>query len=341
MSTFDSYSNDGEDSTRTATHPFDDDGYDSQRFDETYSSYTAAADPPPYEGGVFAADYEEVAIDHVSHSVNSHDTFGFGSDPSPEYAQPSPFSSSIPISNGNGKPYDIGEDANGFFTSDGPVPVLPPHTEMQPEEGFALREWRRQNIIRLEEKEKREKELRNQIIEEAEEYKRAFYEKRKLNIETNKSTNREKEKLNMANQEKFHKNADKQYWKAISELIPHEVANLEKRGKKDQEKKPGITIIHGPKPGKPTDLSRLRQILVKLKHTPPPHMVPTPPAPPKDAKDGKDSKGGKDAKNGKSEAPNAAGELKPTPKDANPNGPPLASKEKELVVTDPEPAILL
>lgn len=57
--------------------------------------------------------------------------------------------------------------------------------------------WIRQNAIRLEEKEKREKEIRSQIIEEGEEYKKAFYEKRNLSIETNKTTNREKEKVKL------------------------------------------------------------------------------------------------------------------------------------------------
>ena len=52
-----------------------------------------------------------------------------------------------------------------------------------------------QNAILLEEKEKKEKELRNQIIEEAEEYKRAFYEKREKTIETNITNNREREKV--------------------------------------------------------------------------------------------------------------------------------------------------
>lgn len=96
----------------------------------------------------------------------------------------------------------------------------------------------------------------------------------------------------LTNQEKFHKEADKQYWKAIADLIPNEVPNMEKRrgGKKDQDKKPSVVVVQGPKPGKPTDLSRLRHILVKLKHSPPPHMIPPPPPPaaPATKEDGKD-----------------------------------------------------
>ncbi|XP_011006848.1 PREDICTED: ankyrin-3-like [Populus euphratica] len=47
--------------------------------------------------------------------------------------------------------------------------------------------------LRLEVKEKREREMRNQIINKAEEYIRALYEKRQQNCETNKAQNRERE----------------------------------------------------------------------------------------------------------------------------------------------------
>ena len=105
--------------------------------------------------------------------------------------------------------------------------------------------------------------------------------------------------LYFANQEKIHKEAHQHYWKAIAELIPREVANIEKkRGRKDPDQKPSVLIIQGPKPGKPTDLSRMRQIFLKLKQNPPPHMMP-PPKDGKEGKDGKEDKNGKDAKEGK------------------------------------------
>ncbi|KAE8715171.1 Clathrin light chain 1 [Hibiscus syriacus] len=173
-----------------------------------YSNFTGNDQQFPMDGG-------NVVVDDVSSSA---DIFGFGSsDPTPAYSQ-SPFGTAIPVENGNGT-NGFGVRNSDVFTSDGPV--LPPPTEMEPEEGLVLREWRRQNAIVLEEKE--EKELRSQIIEEAEEYKQAFYKKGEKTIEINKTSNREREKVYLANPEKFHKTADKQYWTAIAELIPRDL----------------------------------------------------------------------------------------------------------------------
>ncbi|KAL7612181.1 clathrin light chain 2 [Lactuca sativa] len=72
----------------------------------------------------------------------------------------SPDQPEISSFNENGTPFE-GE----YMALDGSI--LPPLSEMQPEEGFALKEWRRENALRLEEKEKIEKELLNQIIDEA------------------------------------------------------------------------------------------------------------------------------------------------------------------------------
>lgn len=130
-----------------------------------------------------------------------------------------------------------------------------------------------------------------EIIEQANEYKLEFHRRREQTVENNKSANREKEKLF---QEKFHVEANKAYWKTISELIPNEVSTIEKRGKKEKEKdkQASIIVIQGPKPGKSTDLSRMHHVLVKLKHKLPTHM--NPPTPPmqlssESAKDAKPS----------------------------------------------------
>ncbi|KAE9613529.1 hypothetical protein Lal_00016031 [Lupinus albus] len=264
----------------------------------TNSEHLNAVDDDTYSG--YASYSAFSGVDNTS-TAASPEIFGF-SDPDPSYSQ-SPFAPVHVSENGNGNSYGDGDDV---FVSDGPV--LPPPGDMESEEGYALREWRRQNAIQLEEKEKREKELRAKIFEEAEDYKLAFYEKRNLNVETNRIQNREREKLYLANQEKFHKEADKNYWKAISDIIPREVPNIEKkRGKKDQDKQPSIKVIQGPKPGKPTDLSRLRHLLLKLKHTPPAHMIPPPPpTPAKDTKDGKET-----APKANGSAPDGAPESQP------------------------------
>ncbi|TXG50139.1 hypothetical protein EZV62_026014 [Acer yangbiense] len=117
-----------------------------------------------------------------------------------------------------------------------------------------------------------------------------FYRKRVVTCHNNKLTNREREPVVLVicgQPKKFYDEADKNYWKAIAELLPNEVPTIQKKkGKKDQEKKPSIVVLQGPKPGKPADLSRMWQVILKLKHNAPNHLMPAPaaPAPSKDGK---------------------------------------------------------
>lgn len=86
--------------------------------------------------------------------------------------------------------------------------------------------------------------------------------------------------LFVTNLEKFHAEADKDYWKSIAELLPKEaVPGLEKKkGKKDAVKKPSIITVKGPKPGRPTDLSRMQHLISKLKTDAPSHLKLSSPA---------------------------------------------------------------
>lgn len=126
MSSFDAFSVDGEELNinSSSAHPFAD-----HHEDDTYSGYDGGYSS--FSGG-FPTE-GDVAVDHTA--AESPEAFGF-SDPNPNYSQ-SPFES-VPVENGNENGNGYGDDV---FVSDGPV--LPPPSEMEPEEGYALREWRR------------------------------------------------------------------------------------------------------------------------------------------------------------------------------------------------------
>ncbi|XWS07653.1 hypothetical protein CRYUN_Cryun41cG0007900 [Craigia yunnanensis] len=119
------------------------------------------------------------------------------------------------------QPYTNGEGFGQYFDGSD-CPILPPPTEMEPEEGVSLREWRSRLL---------------NTVSFGESTSTQF-----VGLEDNIL-------LFVANQEKFHAEADKHYWNAIAELIPNEVPTIEKRGKKDKEKKPSIVVVQGRKPG--------------------------------------------------------------------------------------------
>ena len=141
MSSLDTYGIDGEEEINVNT-------LNSHFIDDEMNR----ASPPPAKAMLlttaspsrgFLAD-GDVAVDHTSALPEIY-RFDY---PSPNYSQ-SPFNP-IHMDNGNGNKNsyggfgenDIGIDINDdVFSSNGPM--LPPPTEMELEEGFALCEWRR------------------------------------------------------------------------------------------------------------------------------------------------------------------------------------------------------
>lgn len=128
----------------SSTRPFDDDGYlgydprlASQRFD-SFSSFAenesvkeAAEDSPIFNSSSYVGAGDDVFTSQAVPETPSPTSIygsggGFASD-QPDLSSFSP--------EANGKPYDP------FAAPD--EPILPPPADMEPEEGFALREWRR------------------------------------------------------------------------------------------------------------------------------------------------------------------------------------------------------
>ncbi|KAH7331505.1 hypothetical protein KP509_20G037000 [Ceratopteris richardii] len=311
MEDFDAFVGSGGD--HASSRPFDGDeyaGYDprlpSQRFDSFRAPEENYGEDHYTQGnskGLGDLDEEDEFGAPKGASVNSEPFDFVGND------KPSPFHSGFDDEIGDGHSSSMsanfgqsfepsgdfsgGIDSNGKSHSggfgygyppdsgfQGGASVLPPPEEMQAEDGYPLREWKRKNAIHLEEKAKNEREKLSQIIDAADAYKDSFYEKRRAHCVATKNNNREKEKVFLENHKNFHATAEKHYWKAVAELVPHELPTIETKGRgKSDPKKPAVVINHGPKPGKATDLTRMRQVLVKLKHNPPAHMK-APPLPP-------------------------------------------------------------
>ncbi|XP_024380279.1 clathrin light chain 1 [Physcomitrium patens] len=332
---------------------FDSSRLDSARFDSSFRA------PDDYKPDHFGMDDNREGFDDFKGASHGYDhpapiyeneesapgmpgMYGFGMPgsespsgfPKGEYSAPG-FTDAEYTSNPAGGSYNKELDEDLFGGDNGGGPMLPPPEEMQ-EEGAILRQWKRENMQRLQEKERVEKEKLQQIMDDADEYKEKHKAKRESNREAKMKENREKEMVYHADQEHFHKTADKQYWKAVTELVPKELpASLEPKSrqmKEKKEKKSTFVALPGPKPGRATDLGRFRQVLLKLKHNPPAHMIPPPPPPAKaEVKEGE--KGAKDgaAKEGEKEKENGAAVAAPAADAAKAPEAPAAQPEPELI----------
>jgi len=158
----------------------------------------------------------------------------------------------------------LGDD----FVSDGPV--LPDPKDME-EESILLREWRRKKALELEEKARISREKHAEIIDSAKAETKKFYEKQKQTVAENKVTNREREKAFLSQLESLNAKKGGNTWESVTQFINFESATVKKDSKKPKPGEPQRTsaLLNSAKPGKHTDMTRMRQVLLKLKRTPP------------------------------------------------------------------------
>eukprot|EP00850_Spirogloea_muscicola_P021321 SM000244S08556 [mRNA] locus=s244:48691:54270:- [translate_table: standard] len=138
------------------------------------------------------------------------------------------------------------------------------------------REWRAKRAAELEEKERQSRMEHDRILESAEEMRRTAYERQQKSKEQNQINNREKEKVFLANLEALNTpKSGANYWETVTAMVNFD-ASVPKKDEK--RKSAGATrssqTATDLKPGKQTDLARMRQVLLKLKHTAPPGSAP-------------------------------------------------------------------
>eukprot|EP00475_Leptophrys_vorax_P042508 TRINITY_DN8010_c0_g5_i1.p1 TRINITY_DN8010_c0_g5~~TRINITY_DN8010_c0_g5_i1.p1 ORF type:complete len:231 (-),score=47.79 TRINITY_DN8010_c0_g5_i1:695-1387(-) len=153
--------------------------------------------------------------------------------------------------------------------------TLPPPSQMASEESILLREWRRKKAIELEEKAKLSREKHQQVLEDAKAELEAFYKKRDMQVTQAKTNNREKEKAYVDNLLSLNSKQGGNYWESVCAFVNFDVPTKKEKAKaKSGEPVRTSTLLNDAKPGKHTDLARMRQVLLKLKHNPPPSFAP-------------------------------------------------------------------
>ncbi|CAI5464859.1 unnamed protein product [Closterium sp. Yama58-4] len=158
-------------------------------------------------------------------------------------------------------------EENGTF--DGGA-KLPPPSQMGSEESILLREWRRKKAIELEEKARISREKHQQVLEDSKAELEAFYKKREFQVTQAKANNREKEKAYVDNLLSLNSKQGGNYWESVCAFTNFDVSIKKEKAKKKDEPTRMSTQLNDAKPGKHTDLARMRQVLLKLKHNPPP-----------------------------------------------------------------------
>nr|AQQ11755.1 clathrin light chain 1c [Chara australis] len=146
-----------------------------------------------------------------------------------------------------------------------------------PAESELLYEWRRKRAAELEVKAEQEREKKLEIIEGAASSRSTIATQREKAMEAARQNNREKESVFLSGLEaSMCTNPGGNYWATVAGMIDFDSKPEEKVPAKtadkavDKKKSAGAAsvVVNKPKPGKATDLTRMRQLLLKLKHNP-------------------------------------------------------------------------
>ncbi|XP_024392773.1 clathrin light chain 2 [Physcomitrium patens] len=173
----------------------------------------------------------------------------------------------------------------GYINDDDDAPMMSPVPEdlSQQQESETLRQWKRKKELELQEKQRETQIKQDRILEHAAIERENFYKEREVQIEEKKRLNREKETKYRADAEMQQKLVEDNLWAAVAALIDlngdQTDGMMTANGSGKQISKSQISTPkrveqrrlkeYAVKPTKKTtDLSRMREILLKLQQRP-------------------------------------------------------------------------